>query len=163
MCGGGGGVGGGGARADRQAHDWRRRMGPLVLLLLLGLSRELPAAYVPTTSLLACPPCCLQILAGPDDREAILPYIKWFQTMIRCVRCCSAVCGVRCAVQCSAVRPACLSCSAVQPGCPRAWLTPTHPAPHSHLLPLLLLRPTIRPRRRRTGAAPSWSSRWRTC
>jgi hypothetical protein len=32
-------------------------------------------------------PCCvprlLQILAGAADREAILPYIKWFQTMIR--------------------------------------------------------------------------------
>ena len=33
-----------------------------------------------------CLPCLLQILAGAADREAILPYIKWFQTMIRWVR-----------------------------------------------------------------------------
>ncbi len=44
-------------------------------------------------------PCCLlhicscpQVLACPADAEAILPWIKWFQSMIRWVNVCNSFC-----------------------------------------------------------------------
>ncbi len=68
------------AAAQAARPSWTLRHAPA---LPLG---RLPASPVhPTLCGWDYVPVSVQILAGPADREAILPYIKWFQTMIRWV------------------------------------------------------------------------------
>ena len=54
------------------------RQAALPLLLLRGSCCRRHDSRLPSWR---C--CCAQVLACPADAEAILPWIKWFQSMIR--------------------------------------------------------------------------------